>query len=298
MVRLLMATAIDTVLVTGATGRIGPRVVDRLRTEYRVVGNSRSGGDVGDEHLRGDMTDPGDAYGVLARSDADAVVHLGMLSNPDETPGHVTFRSTVDSTYHILEASAALGVESVVLASSMSALGAGFDPDLVRLSYLPIDEDHPLTPRDPYGLAKQVMEVTADGIGRRAGAPTITSLRTPWMPREAEVRAAFVESDRSLAAVRDHESYHAIRNTLFAYLHAADAADLIARAVAADHAGHEVVWAAAADTTVELPTAELVAAEYPEVETTREFEGYESLVSTAKARDLLGWEPERGWRGR
>jgi nucleoside-diphosphate-sugar epimerase len=288
--------SIDTVLVTGATGRIGPTVVARLQEAYRVVGNSRSGGDVGDDHLRGDMTDPGDAYGVLARSDADAVVHLGMLSDPDHAPGHTTFQSTVQSTYQVLEASEALGVDSVTLASSMSALGAGFDPGPVRLSYLPVDEDHPLTPRDPYGLAKQVMEVTADGVGRRADAPTITSFRVPWMPRESEVQAAFVEPDRSLAAVRGHESYHSIRNTLFSYLHAADAADLVAHAVEADHAGHEVVWAAAADTTVDCPTADLVAREYPGVELHEEFEGHESLVSTAKARDLLGWEPRRSWR--
>lgn len=290
--------AIDTVLVTGATGRIGPLVVDRLREQYRVVGCSRSGGDVGDAHVRGDMTDPGDVYGVLERSDPDAVVHLGMLSNPEETPGHVTFESTVRSSYLMLEASAALGVESAVLASSMSALGAGFDPDPVRLSYLPVDEAHPLTPRDPYGLAKQVMEVTAAGIGRRADAPTITSFRVPWMPREAEIRTAFVEADRSLSALRDHESYHAIRNTLFAYLHAEDAADLVARAVEADHTGHEVVWAAAADTTVDCPTAELVDREYPDVPCEESFEGYESLVSTEKAARLLGWESKRSWRDR
>ena len=287
--------SIDTVLVTGATGRIGPTVVDRL-DQYRVVGNSRSGGAVGDAHLQGDMTDPGDVYGVLARSDADAVVHLGMLSDPTGTPGHVTFDSSVRSSYLVLEASAALGVESVVLASSMSALGAGFDPDPVRLSSLPVDEDHPLTPRDPYGLAKQVMEVTAAGVGRREDAPTITSFRAPWMPRESEIRAQFVEADRSLSAVREHESYHAIRNTLFAYLHAADAADLVACAVKADHEGHEVVWAAAPDTTVDCPTQELVEREYPDVEVQTEFEGYESLVSTAKAKRLLGWEATRTWR--
>ena len=79
-------------------------------------------------------------------------------------------------------------------------------------------------------------------------------------------------------------------------MHAEDAADLVAGAVEADHAGHEAVWATAADTTVDCPTEELVAAEYPDVEPTKEFEGYESLVSTEKVRDLLGWEPRRSWR--
>jgi nucleoside-diphosphate-sugar epimerase len=118
------------------------------------------------------------------------------------------------------------------------------------------------------------------------------------MPREAEIEAEFVDADRSLDALRDHASYHSIRNTLFAYLHAADAADLVADAVAADHRGHEAMWAAAADTSVALPTRDLVDEVYPDVETTREFDAYESLVSTAKARKLLGWEPRRSWRGR
>lgn len=288
----------DSVLVTGATGRIGPHVVERLQEEYHVVGNSRSGGDVGDEHLRGDTTEPGDAYGLVAKSDADHVVHLGMISEPTRNPGHVTYRSNVQSTYNVLEASEELGVETVVLASSMSALGAGFDPDRVRLSYLPVDEEHPLTPRDPYGLAKQVVEVTADGVGRRADAPTVTSLRVPWMPREGEVQADFVESDRSLDAVREHDSYHAIRNTLFAYLHVADAADLFASAVGATHDGHEVVWGAAADTTVDLPSTELVETVFPEVGVREELDGYESLVDTTKATQLLGWAPTRSWRDR
>ena len=289
---------IETVLVTGATGRIGPAVVARLSDRYRVVGASRSGGDVGDAHLRGDMTDPGDAYGVLAASDADAVVHLGMASTPTGAPGHVTFESNAMSTYLVLEAAAALDVDSVVLASSMSALGAGFDPGPVRRSYLPVDEVHPLSPRDPYGLGKQVLEVVADGVAAREGAPTVTSLRFPWMPGDEAVRRAFVEGDRSLSALRERPEFHTIRNTLFAYLHRADAADLIDRAVDADHGGHEVSWAAAADTAVDAPTADVIESVYPDVERRRAFEGYESLVSTEKAHTQLNWEPTRSWRDR
>jgi len=288
--------SVETVLVTGATGRIGPTVVERLRERHRVVGASRSGGDVGDAHLRGDLADPGDAYGVLAASEADALVHLGMPSTPEGRPGHATVLDTVASTYCLLEAAEALDLASVVLASSMSVLGSGFDPGRTRLSYLPLDEAHPLTPRDPYGLAKHLMEVAADGVGRRAGAPTITSLRFPWLPRPADVEAAFDGRDRSLAALREHPSYHSIRNTLFAYLHVDDAARAIERALDADHAGHEVCWATAADTAVDSPTADLVRKVYPEVPTRRPVEGHESLVDCAKARHLLDWEPRRSWR--
>lgn len=287
-----------TVAVTGGTGRIGPTVVRTLSDAgYRVVNCSRSGGSVGDANLRADMTDAGDTYGAFATADADAVVHLGMLSEPGHDPGHVVYESNAMSTYNVLEASESLGIDTVVVASSMSALGASFEPGPVRLSYLPVDEDHPLTPSNPYGLGKQVVEVTADGFARRPDGPeTIASFRFPWMPTEAQMRETFLNADRRLPALRQSENFHTIRNTLFAYLGQEDAADAVRRALEADFEGHERFWVAAADTNADVETAELVDEEYPDVETRRSFEGYESLVSAEKARRMLGWEPEQSWR--
>lgn len=287
-----------TVAVTGGTGRIGPTVVNALRDAgYRVVNCSRSGGSVGDANLRADMTDAGEAYGAFATADADAVVHLGMLSEPGHDPGYVVYESNAMSTYNVLEAAESLGIDTVVLASSMSALGASFEPGPVNLSYLPVDEDHPLTPSNPYGLGKQTLEVTADGFARRPDGPTtIASFRFPWMPTEAQMRETFLDADRRLAALHQSENFKTVRNTLFSYLAQADAADAVRRAVEANFEGHERFWVAADDTTAEMETAELVAEEYPDVETKTTFEGYESLVSTEKARRLLGWEPEVSWR--
>lgn len=289
----------STVAVTGGTGRIGPAVVRALREAgYRVVNCSRSGGgDAADASLRADVTDAGEAYGAFATADADAVVHLGMLSEPGGDPGYVVYESNVMSTYNVLEAAESLEIDTVVLASSMSALGASFEPDPVRLSYLPVDEAHPTTPSNPYGLGKEVMEVTADGFARRPNGPTtVASLRFPWMPSEAEMRETFVDADRSLAGVREAGHFHTARNTLFAYLSRDDAADAVRRAVEADFEGHERFWLAAADTSAEEETAAVVREAYPEVETRTSFSEFESLVSTEKARRLLGWVPERSWR--
>ncbi len=54
------------------------------------------------------MTDAGEAYGAFATADADAIVHLGMLSTPDHDPGHVVFESNAMSTYNVLQAAEAL----------------------------------------------------------------------------------------------------------------------------------------------------------------------------------------------
>ncbi|MDS0296467.1 NAD-dependent epimerase/dehydratase family protein [Halogeometricum luteum] len=288
-----------TVVVTGGTGRIGPTIIRRLRgTGRRVVNVSRSGGDTeADADLRADMVDAGETYGAFATADADAVVHLGMLSTPDHDPGHVVFESNVMSTYNVLQAAEALDIDTVVLASSLSAFGASFEPEPIRLSYLPLDETHPVTPSNPYGMGKHALEVTADGFAIRPDGPrTIASLRFPWMPTDEQMRETFVRAERTPAALREAGHFETARNTLCSYLAQSDAAELVLSAVDAEFEGHERFFAAAPDTSMDVPTAELVAELYPDAESRKSFEGYEALISTEKAERMIGWEPERSWR--
>src|SRR6056297_3439314 len=177
---------VETIAVTGGNGRIGRAVLEHLNDSgYRTVDLSRGKPEEShsDIYLRTDLLDAGEVYGSVAKSDADAVVHLGMLPTPTATPEYRTFESNAMSTYHILEAANALGVESVVLASSFSALGGGFEPTPVTIDTLPVDERHRLTPSTPYGIGKQTLESIADGFGRRTDGHlrTITSLRFPWV---------------------------------------------------------------------------------------------------------------------
>lgn len=289
-----------TVAVTGGNGTLGRAVIARLNDAgYRTVNVNRGGrGEtIADEYRRTDLLDAGEVYGSLARRVPDAVVHLGMIPTPEQSPGYVTFRSNALSSYHVLEASAALGVETVVLASSLSALGAGFEDDPVDVRYLPVDEDHPLTPTNPYGIGKQVLEVTADGFGRADGPPrTVSSLRFPWVTPAADLRETFVEADRSLEGIRESGQFHTARNTLFAYLHIADAASAVRAAVEASFEGHERFWVVADDTTAAVPTRELAAECYPDATLRTEFRDAESLISAEKATRLLDWSPERSWR--
>ncbi|WP_137283663.1 NAD-dependent epimerase/dehydratase family protein [Halorussus salinisoli] len=287
----------DTVAVTGGNGELGSALLSALRERgYRTVNLSRGKPDDGiaDRYLRTDLLDPGEVYGSLARADPDAVAHFGTIPRPDRTPGHVTFRSNAQTPYHVLEAAEALDVETVVLASSLSAMGGGFE-DEVGVRYLPVDEDHPLTPSNPYGLGKQVAEVVADGFGRRERAPTtIASLRFPLVTTDEHLRTVFAEADRTPEAVRDAGFFEKARKTLFAYLHRGDAVALTIRALEADFAGHEVFFGAASDTTVDAPSSELV--DHYDAELRNSFEGYESLIDGGKAESMLDWSPEQSWR--
>ncbi|AKU06477.1 NAD-dependent epimerase/dehydratase family protein [Haloferax gibbonsii] len=291
--------SLESVAVTGGTGNLGPTVVAHLRASgYTVTNLSRhSESSLADRDYRVSALDPGDLTAALSDVDADAVVHLGTISTPTNDPGHRVFESNVQSTYVVLEVAAALGIDRVVVASSMSAIGGSFEPDPARVDFLPVDETHRATPSNPYGLGKYVAEQTAAGFVRRDDAPeTVASLRFPWMPSEEEARRTFAEADRSLSGLRDAGHFHTARNTLFSYLGREDAARLVRRALEADFAGHEVFWAAAADTSTTVESARVAREVYPGAEVRTTFSGHEALVSTEKAERLLGWEPTWSWR--
>jgi nucleoside-diphosphate-sugar epimerase len=293
-----------TVAVTGGNGRLGRAVLEHLNSEgFRTVNLSRGSReeDYADAYLRTDTLEMGEVYGSLAKSDTDAVVHFGMIPTPESGPGFRTFESNAMSTYHVLEAATELGVESVTLASSLSAMGGGFEPDPITVDRLPVDESHRLTPSTAYGLGKQTLETVADGFARRADGPrTISSLRFPWVVDDERARETFVEPDRRLPALRGSPRFHTQRNTLFAYVHRSDMVELVAQTIAADFAGHERFWVSAPDTVTETPTGELVESVYPDTERRDEFpeEEYAALVDTEKAESLLDWTPSWRWRDR
>lgn len=287
--------SVETVAVTGGNGRIGESVLDELNGDYRTVtlarGKRRE--DLSDAYLTTDLTDAGEVYGSLAHSDADAVVHMGTIPTPLNHPEYVTYESNVMSAYHVLEAATSLSLEAVVLPSSINAMGSFFQDAPVEVEYLPVDEAHPVAPRDPYALGKYAMEVTADGFGRRPDAPGIVSLRYPWVAHEEELRDSG-GTDRIAPETGPARSPY--RDELYTYLHVDDAARAARAAVEASVDGHEVCWAVAADTTLDVPSEQVAAEAYPGAELGDSIDDHDALVTTRKAKRLLGWSPEHTWR--
>jgi nucleoside-diphosphate-sugar epimerase len=288
---------IETVAVTGGNGKIGEEILRECSDAgYRVVNVARGKQreDVSDGYRRTDLLDAGQVYGSLTAADADAVIHMGTIPGPTGSPGYVCYESNTMSSYHVLEAATELGLEAVCLASSINAIGASYQEDPVEVDYLPIDEAHRRSPRDPYAMSKHAIEVTGDGFGRIDDAPSpIGSLRYPWVATGEEIREAFAEPERTLETV---DSAHNGRQVLFSYVHIADAARAARKVIEADYEGHEVFWAVAADTTMETDSATLADEVFPDAEVRQDLEGHESLIDIGKAERLLDWVPERSWR--
>lgn len=289
--------SVDTIAVTGGNGKIGEAILAHLSERgYRTVNVSRGQRreEVSDEYRTTDLLEAGEVYGSFAVANVDAVVHMGTIPGPTNHPGHVTYESNAMSAYHVLEAAHELELESVVLPSSINVVGAAYQEAPTEVEYLPVDEAHPLTPRDPYALGKRTTEALGDGFGRLPDAPTVSSLRYPWVATGDELRESFLEQDRTLDGLAD-AWHHTTRSTLFSYLHIEDAAAIARAAVEADREGHEAYWAVAADTTAEVDSATLAEEYYPEAERGN-LSGTESLISIDKAREQLGWEPDYSWR--
>ena len=83
---------------------------------------------------------------------------------------------------------------------------------------------------------------------------------------------------------------------LWGYIDARDGAQAVRLALESTITGCEIFVIANADTVMERPNAELLAECFPDVEVRGEVGPHDTLLSIAKARRLLGYEPQHSWR--
>jgi nucleoside-diphosphate-sugar epimerase len=148
------------VIVTGSSGQIGRYVMK----EFVEAGHEVTGLDlqpaegVPGGFLLVDLTNAGEIYNALARTGAEAVVHLGAWANAGVAPDPRTYGENTTGTFNLFQACADMGIRRIVSASSAQVYGfAGAPPH-----YTPVDEDHPVRPVNCYALSKVAGEQAAD----------------------------------------------------------------------------------------------------------------------------------------
>ncbi|HEX6684915.1 MAG TPA: NAD(P)-dependent oxidoreductase [Candidatus Limnocylindrales bacterium] len=272
------------ICVTGASGTAGKATVSHLSLKgYRVRATDIAArpSDMDVPFLRADLTDFGQAAEVL--HGMDAVVHLANIPAPDLYPPAVTINANTTMNSNIFLATAQLGLSKVVWASSETTLGLPFD---TPPRYAPVDEEHYPFPTTTYALSKVVSETIAEHVSQWSGIP-FTALRFSNI---------FVPENYALLPEHAWHDPAARRWNLWGYIDVRDVASSCEAALEAETTGARSYIIAAADTVMNVPSAQLLAAEFPGVKLSREVGEFETLLGIDKARTELGWTPQHSWR--
>jgi len=158
------------VLVVGGAGYIGSVTVDQLlQAEHSVtvldslVGGHREAVNREAELVVGDVRDEDSLARLLASHSFDVVVYYGGYIQVGESvlnPGRY-FANNVGGCIALLNAMAAYGVGRFVFSSSAAVYG---EPESV-----PLTEEAPLQPVNPYGESKAMVERMLPWYERQAG---------------------------------------------------------------------------------------------------------------------------------
>lgn len=218
----------------------------------------------------------------------DAIVHMAAIPNPVWAPEHEVFRLNMMANWNVLEAAEIHGVEKVVMASSINAIGASFW-SLQPREYFPLDEESPIKVADAYAQSKWLGEEMAEAFCRRRTVQ-ISSMRFHGLwtrERQAQWNAG---DDRGSPDDERHAK------NFWSWVDVDDAARAVVLSIEKDWIGHEAFFIQAADTLSNTPTEELIQRWYPDAERKAVIKGFDSPISHAKAARMLGWRPEVTWR--
>lgn len=149
------------ILVTGASGFVGSRFVERWRNEYHILAPS---------HSELDIVDSISVERYLLEQSPQVVVHLAALSNtwyceqhPDES-----YRVNVEGVCNLATAAARNGAK-LILFSSDQVYNGNLESGL-------LDEDVAVAPENVYGRHKLEAEQRALEL-----CPSAVALRATWM---------------------------------------------------------------------------------------------------------------------
>jgi len=170
------------IVLTGASGHLGSHLIRQLA----AGGLKAKGIDIADlpatpldwEFTRADLTDFDQVRDAF--EGAEAIVHCASIHPWKTYTDDQYLDANIKGTWHVYQAAAELGIDKIVLTSSVSAIGFGNSgPDA-----WPATEEAAFPITDLYGITKHAQEDIARAFAGKAEVTTI-ALRPPaFMPHE------------------------------------------------------------------------------------------------------------------
>lgn len=236
--------------------------------------------------VQAEITD--EAAMIEACAGVDAVIHLAASVTGVAEHGVETYRANALGTFVALDAARKGGVKCFILASSINVFGTFYwhlSGRPVEYASLPLDENVPPIPEDPYSLGKLAGEEACAAFSRAYGLTTI-ALRFAGVWTDEMYRRALNEG------LPPTQSWS---EDLFQWVHVDDIARGIRAALEAhDVPSHGVYTLGAADTRCPEPTLEIIEHLRPELrdKLTSPLPGRAPLLSIARAQSTLGYAPQ------
>lgn len=162
------------VLVTGGLGYVGSHAVKRLvdrgeevvNLDNLVFGHPEAA--CGSQVVVGDIGDRRALQDIFRRWKIDAVMHFAALADVGESVAEPRkyYLNNVSKSVTLLEAMLDHGVKLMIFSSSAAVFG---EPEVV-----PIPENHPKNPTNPYGRSKLMLEEILREFERAYGLRSIS----------------------------------------------------------------------------------------------------------------------------
>jgi nucleoside-diphosphate-sugar epimerase len=236
-----------------------------------------------------DITDFNAVQEVFKQHGVTRVVHTAAITfipTAIKEP-MLTFRVNTVGTFNLLEASRLAGVKKFVFISTTSAYG--------DFQYTPVDEKHPLDPKDVYGATKAAADRLAMSYFRTYQLPVVV-VRTSsvYGPGDLENRAAkaFIENALTGQPMRLEGGGTAKREFSFVK----DVARGVVLALDSEKAVGEAfnITGSGAQTVRELAMLikEFIPGATVEEVGARKVDTKRGEVAISKAKDVLGYEPK------
>ncbi len=160
----LSAVKAARILVTGASGFIGTRLVGQLHGQgHRVVAIDLEAPRTRLEGVAYHQTDVREAIAPELGAGAERIYNLAAVHRTPGHPAHTYYETNVLGAANVTALAEACGIETLVFTSSISVYGP---------SEQVMTETSPLRPTSPYGRSKRMAEVLHEtwqerGTGRR-----------------------------------------------------------------------------------------------------------------------------------
>lgn len=274
------------VLVTGAAGRLGSRLIPLMLDEgWQVIATDHA--DRNNLPVPTQVADLTDLAAVnrLCEGGVDVLVHLANTSSWEITTPEIALNYNLSMAMNSFQAAVAAGAKRIVFASTMHVgTWVRSDRTLARdlpVPHLPIDGTLPAEPYSYYGLAKAMGEQML-GFYTRARGLTTFAIRFPWMPPRLE-------------EMRGKGEYTTLRPVSLAlvnsYLTYEDGASLVVACIKSDVTGMHTYLPAARGTLSCRDHRQMIREFFPNVPLRKPIEEIESLVDNSLIEKEVGWSP-------